>query len=52
MAMRNLKKLRVLQLDGNSLQKPNGCPISSNGYRGLDMCYTSKEEVAAFLRCL
>ena len=43
--MRNLTNLNKLDLLGNELQKPNGCPDG-------DMCYNSKEEVAAFLRCL
>ena len=46
--MRNLINLERLQLYGNSLQKPNGCPTDSDG----EMCYDSKEKVAAFLRCL
>ena len=47
-AMRNLTNLELLQLSGNDLQKPNGCPTDSDG----DMVYYGKEEVAAFLRCL
>ena len=47
--MRNLTNLERLSLFGNDdLQKPDGCPTDSDG----DMYYTSKEEVAAFLRCL
>ena len=46
--MRNLVNLEILHLYGNSLQEPSGCPKDSDG----DMCYTSKAEVAAFLRCL
>ena len=48
MAMRNLTNLEFLVLSGNDLQKPNRCPTDSEG----GMYYDSKEEVAAFLRCL
>ena len=46
--MRNLVNLESLHLYGNSLQEPSGCPKDLSGA----MNYTSKEEVAAFLRCL
>ena len=47
--MRNLTNLEILWLHGNDdLQKPDGCPTDSRGW----MRYDSKEEVAAFLRCL
>ena len=47
--MRNLTNLEYLNLEGNDdLQKPDGCPTHYGG----DMYYDSKEEVAAFLRCL
>ena len=47
--MRNLTNLEGLYLHGNdNLQKPNGFPTDDDG----DMFYDSKEEVAAFLRCL
>ena len=44
-----LTNLAKLFLHGNAaLEKPPGCPVDRDG----DMCYNSKEEVAAFLRCL
>ena len=46
--MRNLTNLEFLQLHGNDLQKPNGCPTDFYGA----MRYDGKEEVVAFLRCL
>ena len=46
--MRNLTNLERLHLNGNNLQKPNGCPTDSRDR----MRYTSKDEVAAFLRSL
>ena len=46
--MRNLVNLESLNLYGNGLQEPSGCPKDSDG----DMCYSDKEKVAAFLRCL
>ena len=48
MAMRNLKNLEILALNGNDLQKPNGCPTDSRDR----MFYDSKEKVATFVRCL
>ena len=45
-SMASLTNLETLYLHGNDeLEKPSDCP-------GGDMRYTSKEEVAAFLRCL
>ena len=48
-SMRNLTNLERLYLHRNDdLQKPDGCPTDSDG----DMCYRSKQQVTAFLRCL
>ena len=44
----SLANLEVLLLSGNALEKPPGCPTDMFG----DMDYNSKDEVAAFLRCL
>ena len=47
--MRNLTNLEKLWLHANdALEKPSGCPLDGDG----DMYYKTKEEVAAFLRCL
>ena len=43
----NLEKL-FLNPGNGALEKPPGCPVDGDG----DMYYTSKDEVAAFLRCL
>ena len=44
--MRSLINLEILDLwDNRKLQRPKACPDG-------DMCYESKVEVAAFLRCL
>ena len=46
--LKKLTNLEQLQLHGNgALEKPPGCPVD-----GVCMVYESKEEVAAFLRCL
>ena len=47
-SMGNLTNLESLALYGNTLEEPAGCPKDGDG----DMYYRSKEEVAAFLRCL
>ena len=48
-SMASLTNLEKLDLWSNgALEKPPGCPVDRNG----NMIYTSKEEVAAFLRCL
>ena len=43
----SLTNLQELDLHGNALEKPIGCPLNRHG----DMSYRSKDEVAAFLRC-
>ena len=40
----SLTNLQYLNLDGNALEKPAGCPAGR-------MTYNGKDEVAAFLRC-
>ena len=48
-ALSKLTNLESLVLYNNAaLEKPPGCPLDSNG----DMDYRSKDNVAAFLRCL